>query len=134
LRQRAADFEAAGVEVLVITFEATAVARRLRERLGSPFRWLTDPQREAYRAYGMAQSSLWSSLAPATMAAYLRAMLHGHLPHGMGSDLKQLGGDFVADAEGRLALVNPQRDVADRPSAAALLAAAGAPASGKVNP
>ena len=54
-------------------------------------------------------------------------MLRGRLPgkHTKGDDVKQLGGDFVLDASGRLLYLYRSHQSTDRPGAEELVAAIG---------
>jgi hypothetical protein len=89
-----------------------------------PFPVVADPERAAYRAFGLGRTSWWKLLHPASLLHYLRLMFQGWglrrpTPE---EDLLQLGGDFVLAGDGRL--VYARRGTAtDRPPVAELLQA-----------
>ena len=126
MRRRYADFRNQGGEILAICFDPLERAERYArdQELGFPL--LVDPERRVYGAYGLEQGAVWRFLLPQVTFGYLRLMVGGgrriQRPH---EDPLQLGGDFVVDPEGRLALVHPCQDPSDRPPVAQLLAAVG---------
>ena len=65
-----------------------------------PFPILSDPQRDTYRAYGLAAGTLKNLLAPGTIWAYVKLLVRGNWYHFGKSDLRQMGGDFVLDKGG----------------------------------
>ena len=68
---------------------------------------VADPSLTAYRALDLGRTSWWTLLRPAVIGRYLRQMVQGWLPEkpNEGEDLLQLGGDFVLDAQQRLAYI-----------------------------
>ncbi len=63
---------------------------------------LSDPELTAYKAYNLEQGSFWAVFNPVAALQYLRLLLKERRffkPHG---DIKQLGGVFAINAEGRL--------------------------------
>jgi hypothetical protein len=99
--------------------------REYRRRHDVPFVCLVDERRAAYRAYGFGRASWLRMLTPRTLAPYIRhAFMTRGLPGGDGGqDKRQMGGDVLVDPAGRIALLHPSREPADRPSLDALLAA-----------
>ena len=65
-----------------------------------PFPVLSDPKKDAYRAYGLAAGSLRHVLALGTVWSYLKLMARGKRYRFGSSDMKQMGGDFVLDRRG----------------------------------
>ena len=90
------------------------------QETGSPFPFLHDPQRIAYRAYGL-ETSIWRSWSPANLWYYLKAGWQGRQTFGQRGDPDQLGGDFIIDQHGRIQLAHPSREPTDRPSLAEIL-------------
>jgi hypothetical protein len=125
LRRRYADLRAAGGEVLVICFDTLARAERYAREQDLPFPLLVDPERRVYRAYGLEQGPLWRFLMPKVVLGALRMIEGGRQLQRPHEDPLQLGGDFVVDPTGLLALVHPCRDPTDRPPPTALVAAVG---------
>ena len=109
--------------MLAICFDAPERADRYvrEQQLDVPL--LVDHERRVYRAYGLEQGAFWRFLLPPVVLGYLRLMSAGRRLQRPEEDPLQLGGDFVVDPAGRLALVHPSKDPTDRPTVAELLAA-----------
>ncbi len=120
-----AEFEAAGTNVVTVSFGTPYWAGVWLQETGSPFPLLLDPDRAAYRAYGLASSRL-STWSPASLWYYGKAALQGRETYGKRGDPHQLGGDFVVDQSGIVRLAHPSRDPTDRPSLETLLDVVGA--------
>lgn len=114
--------EAAHANVVTVSFGTPYWAQVWLQETGSPFPFLLDPERKAYRAYGL-ESSVWRSWSPANLWYYAKAVLQGRETFSNRGNPHQLGGDFIIDAQGKVRLAHPSRDPTDRPSPAALLAA-----------
>ena len=65
-----------------------------------PFPLLSDPERDAYRAYGLNSGKLRQIFGPGTVWAYIKLLAAGQMYHFRRSDFLQLGGDFIIDAGG----------------------------------
>ncbi len=120
---RQAEVERLNAQVLIISFGTLpAVQQWLKATCGS-FEVLLDRDRTVYTAYGL-ERSYWRSRSLRTRWYYFKAWLAGKRSLAAPcEDTSQLGGDFVVDRSGRLSLVHPSRDPADRPPIGALLAA-----------
>ena len=123
MRRRYDEFRARGAEVLAIGFDPLERAERYAREEGLSFPLLVDPERRVYRAYGLEQGALWRFLLPAVPLGYLRLIAAGRRVQRPQEGPLQLGGDFVVDPAGRLALVHPSKGPTDRPTVAELLAA-----------
>ena len=123
MRRREDDFRALGAQIWAIGFDAPErAARYVREQsLDVPL--LIDRERRVYRAYGLEHGALWRFLLPPVFLGYLRLIAAGGRVQRPEEDTLQLGGDFVIDPAGRLALVHPCKDPLDRPQVHELLAA-----------
>jgi alkyl hydroperoxide reductase subunit AhpC len=110
------------VQVLVISFGAEFWASAWLQETQLPFPLLLDPERAAYRAYGLERSfvRVWS---PKVMWHYMRRVLAGQKLQSIQGDPHQLGGDFVVDAAGVIRLAHRSRDPVDRPAVETLVAA-----------
>jgi peroxiredoxin len=64
------------------------------------FPLLSDPEKDAYRAYGLSSGKLRRIFGPGTIWAYVKLLAKGQMYHFRRSDFLQLGGDFVIDAAG----------------------------------
>lgn len=85
---------------------------------------LADPDRYAYRAFGLGRgrfARVW--LDPRVWARYLRLILAGARPELAHEDPLQLGGDALLDADGRIAWLYRSRGPEDRPTLAQIAAA-----------
>ena len=126
MRRRWEEFRAAGAAgLLVVQARPVLLAAYLREN-PLPFPAVSDPMRAAYAAFGLERSSWGRMLRPHVVAGYLRLVFRGwrpRLPSGQ-EDVRQLGGDFVLDAAGRLRYAYRSADPTDRPTVEALLRAA----------
>ncbi len=112
-----------GAEVVVVSFvRPDRLAQYLRVHPW-PFTVLADPDRSAYRAFGLGRASWLRLLRPRVMARYLQLVWSGWKPEAAQEDVHQLGGDFVLDGSGRLVYSYRSADPADRPPVAELLAA-----------
>ena len=121
VQQQAAELDAVGAQVMVVTFED---ARRVqafaqRERLG--FQFLIDEDRLLYQAFQLMQGHGRDLYNIATVISYLKGLIHLRMPHVPHGDTSQLGGDVVLDAQGRVALVHRSTTPADRPEVAEIL-------------
>ncbi len=119
------EFRRLGAEVLlVVQARPELLAAFLRER-PLPFPAVSDPERGAYRAFGLERTSWATMLRPGVVFRFFRLMLRGWRPQKPreGEDILQLGGDFLLDADGRLVYAYRSAEPTDRPSTAALLQA-----------
>jgi hypothetical protein len=123
--------EVLNTDVLLVSFEQLdRIAWYLAE---AEFGWpvLSDPGRDAYRAYRLERAGFARAwLSPRTLAYYARQILRGHPPPIPRADSLQLGGDFLVDDAGILRLARPSSEPADRPSLPEILAAIPPPAPG----
>lgn len=113
--------DAGATAVAVVHDEPARVRDLLLADLDWPFPLALDDDRTTYRAWGLRRAPWWRIwLDPKVWAQYARHLAAGHRIRGAGADLRQLGGDFVVAADGRVAWSRPQhRD--DRPPAGQLL-------------
>jgi hypothetical protein len=131
LRQRYDEISARGGTVLAICFDAPERAARYMQEGDLPFPLLVDAERRTYRAYGLERGAWWRFLLPKVALGYWRMIESGRQAQRPGEDPLQLGGDFVVDPDGRLALVHPAKDPTDRPPVATLVAAVGTAQGGE---
>ncbi len=74
-----------------------------------------------YRAYGLGRGELRSIFSPGTVWTYLKLLARGRRYQGRSSDYRQLGGDFVIDAAGKVRYEHRSVNPSDRPSPERLL-------------
>lgn len=122
LAPRYDEIRALHAEVVTVSFGADYWARMWLQETGSPFRFLLDPERRAYHAYGL-QSSVLRSWMPQNLWYYAKATLQGREKFGKRGDPHQLGGDFIIDNQGIVRLAHPSSDPTDRPPVDLLLRA-----------
>jgi hypothetical protein len=127
VRDRWDKWEAAGAAAVFVVFDDPALIRRTMlaelEVAAFPFDVLVDRSRDSYARWGLdraAWSTIW--LDRNVYKTYWRLLRAGGRLRGGGTDVLQLGGDFVLDADGRVVYSRPQeRD--DRPPVGELLRA-----------
>jgi hypothetical protein len=121
------DLAAAGCSVLVVAQAKPEVLSLYLARGTWHVPIVSDPERAAYRAFGLERTSWLTFFRPKVLWGYLRGMLRGYgvkKPYA-GEDVLQLGGDFVLDKLGRVVFAYPSANPADRPTIATLLACIG---------
>jgi hypothetical protein len=119
VQDRLDEFRAAGADVLVVT-------QSRPEAVGGvllPLPAVCDPERAAYRYFGLDRGRWSMFLQWRVLARYLRLIFNGWRPHlGEASeDMLQLGGDFLLSADRHLRYAHRSNDPADRPTASELL-------------
>ena len=124
LRQHSAEFESLSARIALISLGPALGARAWLEETGAPFTLLLDPDRAAYRAYGL-DASLSRSWGPKVWWQYARLLLSGRKWRGIQGDSGQLGGDFIVDTNGIIQLAYRSHDPTDRPSVSQLLTVLG---------
>lgn len=111
----------------MVTFAAAPLLAGFEREVGLGFTYYGDPGRGAYEALGFGRAStarVW--MHPRVLARYAQLLARGRRPRPPQDDALQLGGDVLADAEGHIEWVYRSVGPEDRPSPAAILAAAGA--------
>jgi peroxiredoxin len=125
VQRRYEDFRRLGVEVLVVTQARPEMLAVFLGEQPLPFPAIADPERAAYRPFGLERTSWAAIVHPGVILRYLRLVLGGWLPRQTrgDEDVLQLGGDFLLDEEGRLVYAYRSRTPTDRPSVEELLEA-----------
>lgn len=112
---------AGATAVFVVHDQPELLRRTMLAGVTSPFPVVVDMDRTSYRAWGLRRTSavrIW--LDPNVWLQYAHLLRSGERLRQMGRDTRQLGGDFIVDAAGRIAYSRPQhRD--DRPPVGRLL-------------
>jgi hypothetical protein len=111
------------IQVVIVTFESSPLARAYVHETGLPWTVLVDETRSLYRAYGMLRGRVWDIWGPRTWWAYAKELMHGRLPGASHADTSQLGGDVLIDPGGVVRFIHVGSGPADRPSLAAMLEA-----------
>lgn len=122
-------FAERGCSVLVVTPSKpeNLIRYKVADRWRVPV--VADPDRAAYRAFGLERARWWTFANPLVVLGYLWAMLRGYPPKGpfAGEDVLQLGGDFIVNRGGEIVFAYRSADPTDRPRVADLLAAIPSP-------
>lgn len=109
----------------IVTQAEPAAARAFCAERAPGLTCLADPERAAYRAYGLGQASIFQSLlSPRVMKSNQRLQKEkGWKPEmpPSGQDAFQMSGTFVIGTDGRIRLPYYYDDIADHPSADLLL-------------
>jgi len=121
LRQRYGDIEAKGAEVVAIFFEPRDRLFQLTRQLQLPYPVLSDPERDVYAAYSLAQGNLLKIFSPKTVWTYVKHFARGRRYEHAASDWKQLGGDFILGEDGTMLYEHRGQTPADRPTVASLI-------------
>ncbi len=109
-------------EVVLITFSEQHRLRAYKELLRLPFPILSDTDRLFYRSFGLGRASLLRLYSPTTLRMYARLLRKGRRIQRPVEDTHQLGGDFLIDAEGKIAWQHQSLGPDDRPDVSELIA------------
>ncbi len=108
--------DAAQTQVIVIGFEAAEHLAVLRDRIQSPFRFVVDRDRVLYRAFDLPRiGRARTYLHPKVLGFYGKMATKGRFPNlRREQDRRQMGGDFVLDADGIVVFAHPEKGPEDR--------------------
>ena len=114
-----------GTRILVISFDALDRVREYRSLLNLSLPIAADTARVAYMAYGLTQASFLQTWHPKTLWRYIMLLRKGRKLQWpkKGSDLSQLGADFVMDADGTISYAHYSERPDDRPDIAEVVTA-----------
>lgn len=116
MREREAELDELDVAVVVVTFEADFMAQAYVEQTKLAWPLLVDAERSLYRGYGMLKGRAWDLYGPKAIGIYLKLLFRGRRLQRPGSDVTQLGGDVLVDANGVVRMHHVGAGPADRPS------------------
>jgi len=122
LCQHLSEFEVLNTRIVLISFGRPDQARIWLDETNIPFTLLLDPERKAYRAYGL-EYSLLRSWGLNVWRKYAQLLFKGRKWRGIQGDSGQLGGDVLVDSNGRIRFAYRSHDPTDRPDIHMLLAA-----------
>ncbi len=125
LQRRQDELAQRKAEVVVFVESPAESVSEFARRKDVRFHVVADAQHAVYSAYGIERGTLAAFLAPGALGKALRATFRGHL-HGRceGSEL-QLPGDFIVDAEGKIAFAHRGTHIGDNTPLDTLLQALG---------
>ena len=114
-----------GLRLAIITHASAESAKQFCESRAPNATCLADPDRAAYRAYGLDRGTLWQTLfSPNIWKSNSRvARTKGFKPElpSPGQDIAQMSGVFIIGADGRVRLPYYYDDIADHPPVDLLL-------------
>jgi peroxiredoxin len=114
LRDRQAEIERAGLQIVIVTPERPLPSREFAEQFALPFPLLTDPRREAYRAYGLTEATRGQLVRPHVWVRAAGIAVRGTMqgkPDNRAS--RQLPGTAIVDMHGRLRFLHHADDPSD---------------------
>jgi hypothetical protein len=85
-------------------------------------RFLADPSRAVYHAYGLGRNAVWRVYRPGILWQYVLWGMQGK-PIDVRDDTLQRGGDFVVGRDGRLTLAHTGHNQSERPASDSILTA-----------
>jgi len=117
LREDQSSFERLGSRVVLVGQGTAAEGAAFAHRLHVPFSCVVDPDRTAYRAYGLTQGRLLQVAGPSVAGTFVRANLRRETQQrGLhGGNFWQMPGTFVVDESGVVRLAHRNRHVGDNP-------------------
>ncbi|MGZ6544760.1 MAG: SelL-related redox protein [Actinomycetota bacterium] len=123
LRRDRERFDATGARVVLIGQGGPGDRGAFGDPALMPFTVLFDPDRAAFRAYGLEHARALQVLAPKTALPWMRLQLHSETRHrGLhGGSLTQLAGTFIVDQTGEVRMAYRSRHVAESPENQAIL-------------
>jgi peroxiredoxin len=113
-----AEIEKTGLRIVAVTQGDSAETAEFAEQFAKGIPCYADPQREAYRAYGLEQgNAVQLILSPQVLAGTARAKKHGFNPElpPQGQDVRQMSGTFIIGTDGRIRLPYYYDTIADHP-------------------
>lgn len=116
LAQSRTGLEKAGLTLVAVTQGNPAETLEFCKRRAPGIVCLSDPERQAYHAYGLGRGNMWQiALSPQVIRGTARARRHGHsaeMPP-QGQDVRQMSGTFIIGTDGRIRLPYYYDTIAD---------------------
>jgi peroxiredoxin len=114
-----------GLVLALVTHATPAETKEFCARRAPGIRCLADPDRVAYRAYGLGRGTLWQTLLSPNIWRSNRRLeqTKGYKPETPppGQDAFQMSGTFIIGTDGRIRLPYYYEDIADHPPVDLLL-------------
>ncbi len=109
--------------LLFVAGERTEECAEFRARMESPHRFISDPGRTLYEAFGLTRGGLTQVIHPRVVTNGISALRAGLRQGRPTSDPMQLGGAFVIDRSGCVDWEFRSADISDNPTAEQILGA-----------
>ena len=114
-----------GLQLAIVSHASPESAKAFCDQRAPGALCLADPDRTAYRAYGLFRGSFWQTLLSPRIWSSNRRLARDkgfkpELPH-PGQDAYQMSGTFVIGTDGRIRLPYYYEDIADHPPVDLLL-------------
>lgn len=116
------EFEKRGAKVALVTMGDPEEAEGFCGRYEVPFVCLSDPEKEAYRAFSLGRGGSREMFGLRSWVRGAQATLKGHTIGAPVGDPWQMPGIFVFDADGAVRHARRAREALDNPSNTTLLA------------
>lgn len=114
-----------GFRLAIVSHASPEAARQFCEQRAPSAICLADPDRTAYKAYGLYQGTIWQTLLSPRIWASNRRLVKekGYKPElpPPGQDAYQMSGTFIIGMDGRIRLPYYYEDIADHPPVDLLL-------------
>lgn len=108
----------ADLNLCFVCMETPAEAAAFKAEMRSPHRFISDPERALYEAFGLQRGGFTQVFNLRTFRRGVEAMRQGHLNRKPTSDPWQLAGTFIVDTDGEVVWNRQARDAADVATAA----------------
>ena len=106
------EFDRRGATVAAVAQGSGTRTRQLCDSHQIPFRCLADPDRTAYRAFGLERGSVAQIMGPDVVLKTIGSLFRGNFGP-PGGDIFQLGGTIVIGRDGLIKLAHAARDPSD---------------------
>ena len=116
MRRQYTEIQSLGGIVIGVSFESRDRLFQLSRQMQLPFPLLSDPEKDAYRAYGLSSGKLRRILGLGTIWTYIKLLARGQMYQFRRSNFLQLGGDYVVDTAGVVRYEYRSGAPHDRPS------------------
>ncbi|GAB1469787.1 hypothetical protein MASR2M66_06640 [Chloroflexota bacterium] len=115
----------AGLQLAIVSHASAESAKAFCDQRAPNALCLADPDRSAYKAYGLYQGTFWQTLISPRIWLSNRRLARQkgfkpEMPH-PGQDVYQMSGTFVIGTDGRIRLPYYYEDIADHPPVELLL-------------
>jgi peroxiredoxin len=124
LRRDRDRLQEAGLAVVAIGQGTPEQAAWFRQHFKLPFPVLADPERQAYRAFGLGTARASNLVKPDLLLATARTVASGIAPGRTMGDRRQLPGTFLIDRHGIIRWAKPAKHAADLATTDEILSAA----------